>query len=126
MNKNLFRGYLPYFCTGFLALKASYRTNKLLKKWNEIYGKDQNDGNQRSFQKAVIVSKAKGKALPLQYFPSGMIFFEQMPRSLREKVVVIHNNFIVGKNKKIQRFQYFGLWFTNFHKGKYSKSPKLA
>ena len=68
--------------------------------------------NQVTFQNAVYEASADGSVLPLKYFPTGRIYFELMPKDLRDKVYIVHNNFIVGKEKKIQRFKYFELWFS--------------
>ena len=102
---------MPYFCTGFLALRATPRTEAMLKKWH--LNLDGESCNQKPFQKAVHESNANGRTLPMTFFPNGEIFFEQMPKQLRKEVVVVHNNFIKGKEKKIQRFKYFGLWHYN-------------
>ena len=91
-----------------MGFRATKRTKLLLKKW--LKSEIKLHSNQLTFQKAVYDSKANGKILPLRYFPNGKLFFEQMPKMARDEVVVIHNNFIVGKAKKIQRFQYFMLW----------------
>ena len=91
-----FRGYLPYFCTGFLALNSNNATKKLLQDWSKSIPKAQQHGNQFTFQKAVIESGAKGKVLPLNYFPHGQLFFEDMPQEDRINVSIIHNNFIKG------------------------------
>ena len=110
-------GYLPYFCIGFLALKKSTKTIKLLKEWNNADIKI-DASNQLTFQRAVIMTNANGRVLPVTHFPNGEIFFEQMPKQSRNQVVVIHNNFIIGLHKKIQRFTYFNLWAPNLEPGK--------
>ena len=110
-------GYIPYFCTGFLAFKNTTKTNELLGHWNaSTY--NNNVCNQVTFQKAVYETNANGKILPLKVFPNGKMFFEQMQKSLRNKVYVVHNNFIVGKEKKIQRFKQYQLWHYNPNAGK--------
>ena len=42
-----------------------------------------------------------------------------MSELLRKDVVFIHNNYIIGKAKKIQRFQQFDIWAQDFMQGKY-------
>ena len=104
--------FIPYFCTGFLALRATSRTFKLLDIWNHM--EIENDwSNQQTFQLAVYESDANGRALPLRYFPNGKIFFESLSPEMRQDVVIIHNNFIIGKVNKIQRFKYFGFWYQD-------------
>lgn len=47
------------------------------------------------------------KRLPSALFPNGMIFFEQ---NASQTPIIVHNNYIVGNEEKIQRFQSRGLW----------------
>ena len=56
----------------------------------------------------------------MSYFANGEMFFENMPVEYRDKVVIVHNNFIVGKFRKILRFRSFGLWNPYSEKGKLS------
>ena len=35
-------------------------------------------------------------------FPCGMLYFEEMPESVQNEVVIVHNNFVIGIPKKIQ------------------------
>ena len=69
--------------------------------------------NQPLFQKAVYEISANGRILPMKYFPSGRRYFEIMKEKDRKNVFVIHNNFIVGKNNKINRFKEFDLWIPD-------------
>ena len=43
-------------------------------------------------------------------FPYGELYFDRMPKNLRENVVLIHNNWILGKTAKIERFINHNLW----------------
>ena len=74
-------------------------------------------GNQKSFQKAVFHNDINGKSLPITHFANGKAYFERMPTHRREAVVLVHNNFIVGKRKKILRFMDFDLWNPIIKKG---------
>ena len=105
-------GYLPYYCTGFLAFHSTINMKKLLLLWQEKQVLLQT-ANQLTFQQAVIESKAYGKPLSIELFPCGQLFFEQMTQEKRNQAVVIHNNFIIGKFKKIHRFKYFDLWLVD-------------
>ena len=79
-------------------------------------------GNQKSFQKAVYHNDVNGKSLPITKFANGKVFFERMPTYRRKAVVLVHNNFIVGKHKKILRFKDFNLWNPCIVKGKLMKN----
>ena len=43
-----------------------------------------------------------GRPLPMTKFPCGMLYFEEMPESVQNDVVIVHNNFVIGIPKKIQ------------------------
>lgn len=48
---------------------------------------------------------------PEENFPAGKVFFEERRElAFRENVVVVHNNWIVGHDKKKKRFQVNRLW----------------
>ena len=97
-------------------MRSTKGTIKLLKKWNQLNSQN-NDFNQLTFQEAVYATSVNGRVLPIRYFPSGNIFFEEMSENARKYVCMIHNNFLVGKNKKIHRFKYFKLWHSDQSKG---------
>ena len=89
----------------------------LLKKWNtevSTNGKLSSQvKNQPLFQKVVFEISADGRVLPTKYFPSGRQYFEVMTDEERKDVNVIHNNFVAGKENKIERFKAFDLWIQN-------------
>ena len=97
-------------------MRSTKGTIKLLKKWNQLNSQN-NDFNQLTFQEAVYATSVNGRVLPIRYFPSGNIFFEEMSENARKYVCMIHNNFLVGKHKKIHRFKYFNLWHSGQSKG---------
>lgn len=81
----------------------------MLKKWDRILENRETD-DQVIFQKIVFEMSANGKVLPASHFPPGRHYFEDMCSLERQKVVIIHNNFIVGLQSKIQRFKEWNLW----------------
>ena len=89
----------------------------LLKKWANEFSRNEKirtqTKNQPLFQKVVFELSADGKVLPMKHFPSGRRYFEVMTGKERADVNVIHNNFIIGKENKIQRFKAFDLWVPN-------------
>jgi hypothetical protein len=98
-----------YYCTGFMAIIKSDKVVHFLKDWNDQLRKKP-QLNQPIFNKILHKSRLKHKALPLREFPSGKLYFQQ---KRRDGVVIVHNNFIIGKDKKIDRFKDIGLWSTN-------------
>ena len=114
-----FEGYIPFICTGFLALRATRNTLKMLREWHRVTKMDpSNVQDQDVLQRIAFELSSDFGALPMKYFPSGNIYFESMSKVERDEVVVLHNNYIVGKDRKIQRFKSFDLWAQDFEKGK--------
>lgn len=105
----------PYYCTGFLVFRDTASSKRLLRTWQLALEK-QNELNQPIFNRLVLEDKnARGYALSRLEFPSGDLYFDE---NEQEGVVVVHNNFIQGKDKKIRRFQRVGLWMEDEEKKK--------
>ena len=51
--------------------------------------------------------------LNMNTFPSGDIYFAAKGKNNHSEVVIVHNNFIVGHDKKLERFKQFHLWYNN-------------
>jgi hypothetical protein len=58
----------------------------------------------------VEKSAIRHKHLPRKEFPDGLMSFD---RKMRRNVVVVHNNYIIGHENKVQRFMNVGLWWNN-------------
>ena len=98
-----------YYCTGFMALQRTKNTLSLLEEWNRRLLTNP-QLNQPIFNKIIKSITIKHKELPRQEFPSGDLYFGQ---NKQQNVVIVHNNYIVGKDNKIQRFKEVGLWSIN-------------
>tara|TARA_B100000482_G_scaffold18802_1_gene12598 strand:+ start:232 stop:996 length:765 start_codon:yes stop_codon:yes gene_type:complete len=96
----------PYYCTGFLAFKNTAPTRALLSKWAVALDAKPNL-NQPLFNDLKKREPAKHCPLSPALFPSGRRYFDEKKR---DGVVVVHNNFVIGKAKKIARFKQVGLW----------------
>lgn len=99
---------VPYYCTGFLGFRASRQAFRLLLMWNDsLFARPQL--NQPIFnallQSSTDVSAA---ALPRRHFPSGDLAFGIKHLWKSEAVVVLHNNFIQGSERKMRRFRNHG------------------
>jgi uncharacterized protein (TIGR01627 family) len=111
-----------YYCTGFIALQRTKNTLSLLEEWNRRLLTNP-QLNQPIFNKIIKSITIKHKELPRQEFPSGDLYFGQ---NKQQNVVIVHNNYIVGKDNKIQRFKEVGLWSINTpqkKREKYSVEP---
>ena len=58
--------------------------------------------DQTLFNMQVHKLNTNGQPLPMTKFPCGMLYFEEMPESVQNEVVIVHNNFVIGIPKKIQ------------------------
>ena len=120
-----FEGFIPHICTGFLALKSTPKTLEMLLKWHEITSFDRLVyQEQNMLQKVAFELSVNFGVLPVRFFPYGRAYFEAMPEKERSEVVVIHNNFMIGKSKKIQRFRDFRLWAIEFQQNTKCKKEK--
>jgi len=96
-----------FYCTGFMTFIRTPQILKFLEKWDKQL-KDQPKLNQPLFNKILASAvDVQHKSLPRKEFPSGHLYFDQMKQN---DVIIVHNNFIIGKDKKIQRFKDVGLW----------------
>lgn len=96
-----------YYCTGFIACKSSPSTITFLKKWNNTLSKS-NQLNQPIFNKLIKNSSISHSPLSRRLFPSGNLYFKG--NKSNTEVVVIHNNYIIGHDRKVKRFKKYGLW----------------
>ena len=95
-----------YYCTGFFAMVYSDTVIQLMEDWdNNLRKKTQL--NQPIFNTLIWNSDVKHQGLDRIKFPSGKLYFDE---GRREGVVIVHNNYIEGYDKKIKRFKTVGLW----------------
>ena len=104
-----FHGFIPHFCTGFMALRSTVGTLNLLNDWHSELDEEIRQ-DQIIFNKEAFEASTNGRVLPMTEFPCGILYFKEMSDEVREKVVIVHNNFISGIDKKVQRFKDFDLW----------------
>lgn len=105
-------------CGGFLSLNgSSHRVQRLWKEVTEAYkGFSTVDSNDiQSTEQGILHQKLEKNFsdlhvihLPSNLFPSGKIYFTESYRNMSP--IIVHNNYIVGVQKKIARFKTYGLW----------------
>ena len=120
-------------CAGFMFLKPTETTFKVLNKVLFLLNKYKNDINklkqgggadQRALNIAIKDIKPNIKILDLKDYPNGARYFNNIDTIYKDyKPKIIHNNYIVGTQNKINRFKKYNLWFIN-NDSKFSK-PKL-
>ena len=98
-----------YLCAGFMAVRSSAATINFMLKWHGKL-KEKNTVNQFAFNTLLLESNVRYKPLDKFCFPSGITYFERSNREMRCDAVVVHNNYIVGIDNKIDRFKRYKLW----------------
>ncbi|XP_052818443.1 uncharacterized protein LOC128244481 [Mya arenaria] len=109
-----------YYCTGFMAVRTGANTVELIRAWRDKMvnlGNKKND--QAGFQSIVsnYSSKVKIMGLDSKKFPDGSQYFVTFNDTQREHAVVVHNNWIIGHGKKLERFKRMKLWYEDKHDG---------
>ncbi|KAL3802530.1 hypothetical protein HJC23_012549 [Cyclotella cryptica] len=104
-NAELF-GFTPYYCTGFLVITSTPAAMHLISSWEgELLSKTQ--VNQPIFNELVVKQKGlKYTGLSESEFVPGRNFFTHD----KSRAVVLHNNFVIGREKKQKRFEEYGTW----------------
>ncbi|KAL7482306.1 hypothetical protein ACHAW6_007985, partial [Cyclotella cf. meneghiniana] len=107
-NPELF-GFAPYYCTGFLVITSTPASMHLISSWEEeLLSKTQ--VNQPIFNELMVKQKGTNS---LNY--AGLSEFEFVPgrnffRHDKNNIVVLHNNFVTGRDMKQKRFEEYGAW----------------
>ena len=85
---------------------------------NFLLAKAINENDQWVFNRMVFETSANVRSLPMLKFPYGELYFDKMPANFRKSVVLIHNNWILRKTKKIERFIKYNLWVESLQESK--------
>ena len=97
-------------CTGFLAIKCNNRTLTFIEKWkSHMVELSKTTNDQIGFQQ-IDKSKVRIKGLNTDLFPAGFQYFKEPNITKYANTVVVHNNFIVGHDRKKERFIKFNIW----------------
>lgn len=111
-----------YICSCMIYLRPTNGAKLVMRKWIEemqiqpwTRAKKAND--QPAFNWALMktVEQVDLYLLPQSAFPTGGLYFKNRTwvKETKGKHVIIHNNYIVGFEKKIARFRQFGLWLVD-------------
>ena len=109
-------------CSGFLAFRGTPGARRLVNEWSREFLEGEMD--QPPLNRAIKLlqmQKDDSKSvrfvpLPRTRFPSGDMFFRThafLGLDVVFDVVIVHNNWINGKDNKIRRFKEVGLWVEN-------------
>ncbi|KAL2343603.1 hypothetical protein Fmac_004888 [Flemingia macrophylla] len=114
----------PYICSCMIFLRPTDGAKLILKKWIEElqmqpWSKTMKSNDQPAFNWALMknAKEADLYLLPQPAFPTGGLYFKNKTWVTETKGmhVIIHNNYIVGFEKKIKRFRDYGLWLVDDH-----------
>ncbi len=114
-------------CPGFSVYRACPEVTKLIELWQEDLSKGDPSMNQKPFNNVLDVAMSQGilvtdhdgstsikkitaAFLPNELFPNGKVYFEEMTDAERAEALIVHNNWIIGYDEKIDRFKDFDLW----------------
>ncbi|KAH1106989.1 hypothetical protein J1N35_010757 [Gossypium stocksii] len=113
-----------YICSCMIFLRPKDGAKLVMKKWIEElqaqpWSKAKKANDQPAFNWAL--NKTAGLVdlylLPQAAFPTGGLYFKNQTwvQQTKGMHVIIHNNYITGFEKKIKRFQDYGLWLVDDH-----------
>lgn len=104
-----------YLCSGFVYYKCNNKTIELMTKWMEALASLKGiTPNQQSFKRVISkMVNLKIKTLNVTQFVPGRNYFDKTWRKKHPeyKPVILHNNFIVGHDQKVNRFKQIGMWY---------------
>ncbi|XP_051132591.1 UDP-D-xylose:L-fucose alpha-1,3-D-xylosyltransferase MGP4-like [Andrographis paniculata] len=118
-----------YICSCMIYMRPTPGSKLLMKKWieelqSQPWSRAKKANDQPGFNWAL--NKTAGQVdvylLPQKAFPTGGLYFKNKTWAKETKGmhVIIHNNYIIGFEKKIKRFRDYGLWLVDDHA---SESP---
>ncbi|KVH89072.1 UDP-D-xylose:L-fucose alpha-1,3-D-xylosyltransferase MGP4-like isoform X1 [Cynara cardunculus var. scolymus] len=118
-----------YICSCMIYMHPTPGAKLVMKKWIEEleaqpWSKAKKANDQPAFNWAL--NKTAGQVdlylLPQAAFPTGGLYFKNQTwvEETKGKHVIIHNNYILGFEKKIKRFHDYNLWLVDDHA---SESP---
>ncbi|WCJ22678.1 UDP-D-xylose:L-fucose alpha-1 3-D-xylosyltransferase 1 [Euphorbia peplus] len=114
----------PYICSCMIFLRPTNGAKLVMRKWIEEmqaqpWSKAQKANDQPAFNWALmkLADQVDLYLLPQAAFPTGGLYFKNKTwvKETKGKHVIIHNNYIIGFEKKIKRFRDFGLWLVDDH-----------
>jgi hypothetical protein len=103
----LFQGDSPgsTLCTGFMVFNETQECRKLI----EECGSDETDDDQLIMNRVALEKYRDNIALLSEdLFPNGNVYYQQ---GKKENAMIVHNNWMVGVQTKIQKFKEENLWF---------------
>ena len=106
-----------HLCAGFMFLKPNKLIFKTLDKILDLLNVGKADGgtsDQKVLNIVIQETKPNIEILDLKDYPNGSRYFNNIDLIYKDyKPKIIHNNYIIGTQYKIDRFKKHNLWFLN-------------
>jgi len=122
------------YCTGFMFFKPNKKNTIFLDKVHKtmlknVVKRPEKSGklaDQGVFGTMLKTENIKFDTLDLYDFPNGKRYFDNVNTVYKNKIPkIVHNNFIIGLENKINRFKKYNLWFIDLNKFKIIKKNLL-
>ncbi|XP_059312548.1 UDP-D-xylose:L-fucose alpha-1,3-D-xylosyltransferase MGP4 [Lycium ferocissimum] len=119
----------PYICSCMIYARPTNGAKLVMKKWIEEmqiqpWSRAKKANDQPAFNWALMktAEQVDMYLLPQSGFPTGGLYFRNKTwvKETKGMHVIIHNNYIVGFEKKTKRFRDYGLWLVDDYS---SESP---
>ncbi|KAM3282443.1 UDP-D-xylose:L-fucose alpha-1,3-D-xylosyltransferase MGP4 [Capsicum chacoense] len=119
----------PYICSCMIYARPTNGAKLIMKKWIEEmqiqpWTRAKKSNDQPAFNWALnkTVAQVDMYLLPQSAFPTGGLYFRNKTwvKETKGMHVLLHNNYIVGFEKKTKRFRDYGLWLVDEYS---SESP---
>ncbi|KAL6181420.1 hypothetical protein ACLB2K_048075 [Fragaria x ananassa] len=113
-----------YICSCMIFLRPTSGAKLIMKKWieemqQEPWSRAKKANDQPAFNWALDKNAAQVDLylLPQAAFPTGGLYFKNKTwvKETKGMHVIIHNNYILGFEKKIKRFHDYDLWLVDDH-----------
>jgi hypothetical protein len=96
------------YCAGFMYMHRSQSVIDLLKRALKIMDvRHYNLDDEGALNATIVPSGVKAIKLPYFLYPVGSVYFDH---KIQLDALIIHNNYIIGFEKKKKRFEDHGLW----------------
>ncbi|XP_038044160.1 UDP-D-xylose:L-fucose alpha-1,3-D-xylosyltransferase 1-like [Patiria miniata] len=105
------------YCAGFVYFRPTERTLKFVREWIRYMAEDKKLKPDQVVMNHLIrtkkVPRLQVRVLNWDRFPNGKLFFNETWRRERSDFVVVHNNWIVGHDTKVERFRNLNMWLVD-------------
>ncbi|XP_033624314.1 UDP-D-xylose:L-fucose alpha-1,3-D-xylosyltransferase 1-like isoform X2 [Asterias rubens] len=105
------------YCAGFVYFRPTERTMQFVKEWIRFMANDKTMKPDQVVMNIMIRRKViaglKLRVLDSNKFPNGKLFFDDEWRKDKKDFVVVHNNWIVGHDPKVERFRNCSMWLVD-------------